>query len=111
VVDGFLDGLRLTTRRKHETVDREHNESQHQRANDRAIHALAGLRRDRLVALDFSDSRFTPSGVISYTHANTGDGTKPIASSTTIERGSQSGAANIGSTVPETCTISQPATA
>src|SRR5262249_50407007 len=56
------------------------------------------------------DSRRMPSGVISYTQANTSAGTNPIASSTTIERGSQFGASNIGSNVPATCVISHAAT-
>jgi hypothetical protein len=55
-------------------------------------------------------SRLTPCGVSSNTQAKTRIGTKPIASRITIERGSQSGAANIGRIVLDTCTISHDAT-
>src|SRR5262249_3899171 len=55
-------------------------------------------------------SRLTPSGVSSNTQANTNAGTKAIASRITIGRGSQSGAANIGRIVLDTCTINQDAT-
>src|SRR5438105_131716 len=51
-----------------------------------------------------SSSRLSPSGVSSNTHENTRVGTKPIARRMTMLRGNQSGAPNIGSTVPATCT-------
>src|SRR6266571_448175 len=54
-----------------------------------------------------SSSRFKPCGVSSKTQLKISAGMKPIASKITMLRGNQSGAPNIGSTVPATCTSSQ----
>ena len=51
-------------------------------------------------------SSFRPSGVSSNTQAKISAGTKLIASTTTMLRGSHAGVPNIGSTVPATCTMS-----
>src|SRR4029079_2290605 len=53
-----------------------------------------------------SASRLSPSGVNSNTHENTSVGTKPRARTITMLRGNQSGAPNIGNTVPATCVSS-----
>ena len=53
-----------------------------------------------------SSSRFKPAGVISKTQLKITAGTNPIVSKTTMMRGSHSGAPNMGSTVPATCTTS-----
>jgi hypothetical protein len=53
-----------------------------------------------------SSSRFRPCGVSSKTQLKITAGTNPIANKTTTVRGSHSGAPNIGSTVPATCTTS-----
>jgi len=53
-----------------------------------------------------SASRFRPSGVSSNNQAKASAGRKPIASTSTMLRASHSGAPNIGSKVPATCTTS-----
>ena len=53
-----------------------------------------------------SSSRLRPSGVSSKIQLKMSAGINPMTSSMTIVRGTHSGAPNIGSTVPATCTSS-----
>ena len=72
---------------------------------------MRSMRRAVCGAIDSpgltSASRLMPSGVNSNTQENTSIGTNPSASTMTMLRAIQSGAPNIGNTVPATCVSSQ----